>query len=268
MTSIERELDARPIAEIFQGYKWLSRGAVDADTAIAWEWSEPDPCFDDERPGMVFATSIDGLPYRIDDELWEVELTDVLGVTPFPEQTSYGWPEIFGEHEQRILARRGRLLRRVNVWTPDVAREFALDCARVARERALTSLHDADRALWSEAGEAFDPPVPVADAEAAERELLLLEHVETQVTIWREALSADAFGIAHPADAYAAAAAAARAAAVSVYSRATSVSRPRDERLTAERAYAEERRRQARWLHERLGLPSPGYAADPDLVTV
>lgn len=268
MTTIERELDVPPLAHTFHGYKWLSRGAVDPDTAAAWGWSEPDPCFDDDGPGMVFATSIDGLPYRIDDELWEVELVDVLGATPFPEQTSYGWPELFGEQEQRVLARRGRLLRRVNVWTPEVAREFALDCARAARERALTSLHDADRALWSEAGAASDPPVPVADAQAVERELLLLEHVENQVTIWREALSADAFGISHPADAYAAAAAAARATAASVYLRAAPASRPSDEPLTAERAYAEERRRQARWLHERLGLPSPGYATDPDLVTV
>ncbi len=257
MTTIERELDPPRIGQTFRGYKWLSRGAVDPDTSSAWEWSEPDPCYEDERPGMVFATSIHGLPYRIDDELWEVELTDVLGATPFPEQASYGWPEIFAEYEQRILARGGRLLRRINVWTPEVARAFAMDCARVARDRALNALHDADRALWAE-GDAKEPPIPSTHADAAERELLLLEHVENQVAIWREALSADAFGISHPADAYAAAAAAARAAAAAVSSRAPAILSP-DGALGAEHAYAEERRRQARWLRERLGLPSPGY---------
>lgn len=260
MTTTERELEETLTAQTLRGYKWLSRGAVDPDTSLAWDWADPDPCSDDDAPEMVFATSIDGLPYRIDDELWEVELTDVLGATPFPEQASYGWPEVFEEHEQRILARRGRLLRRVNVWTPEVAREFALDCARVAREHALTSLREAGRVLRV----GSEPPVPGARAEVAERELVLLEQVENQVAIWREALSADAFGISHPADAYAAAAAAARAAA-------STLDPPgggRDELLSAERAYADERRRQARWLRERLGLPSPGYAVDPDLVTI
>jgi hypothetical protein len=258
MTTIEREPDPIPVAQVFRGYKWLARGAVDPDTSTAWEWSDPDPCSEDDLPGMVFATSIGGLPYRIDDELWEVELIDVLGATPFPEQASYGWPEVFEEHEQRILARRGRLLRRMNVWTPEVAREFALDRARATSACAILSLRDADRALGSEWPE---PPIPAVEAEAIERELLLLEHVESQVAIWREALSADAFGISHPADAYAAAA----AAAAGARARATA---PGDELLTAERAYAEERRRQASWLRERLGLPSPGYAVEPDLVTI
>lgn len=258
MPTSEYPLDMATIAQTFRAYKWLSRGAVDPDASVAWDWSDPDPCDDDDRPGMVFATSIEGLPYRIDDELWEVELTDVLGATPFPEQTSYGWPEVYAEQEQRILARRGRLLRRVNVWTADVAREFALDCARVTRGRALAALHDAGRAL----SPGREPPVPDADAGAAERELLLLEYVENQVAIWREALSADAFGIAHPADAYAAAAAAANAAALDPRGSGVQPGEP----LAAERAYAEERRRQARWLRDRLGLPSPGYALEPDLV--
>ncbi|HZD17983.1 MAG TPA: hypothetical protein VE669_07565 [Actinomycetota bacterium] len=261
MTTIERELDSPPTGVPFRGYKWLSRGAVDPDTAGAWGWSEPDPCAD-EPPGMVFATSIDGLPYRIDDELWEVELTDVVGATPFPEQTSYGMPGVFAQHEQRVLAPRGRLLRRVNVWTAEVARAFALDCARVARKRALTALHEADRILWT-GDRMADPPVPGAAAAAVERELLLLEQVENQVAIWREALSADAFGISHPADAYAAAAAAARASAASLYAWAMPAAGSGGEPLAAERAYADERRRQARWLRERLGLPSPGYEADP-----
>jgi len=111
MTTLERELDASwnepGSGRTFRGYKWLSRGAVDPDTGSAWGWSEPDPCLEDEQPGMAFATSIDGLPDRIDDELREVELTDVLGATPFPEQVSYSWSEVFAEHEQRILASRG-----------------------------------------------------------------------------------------------------------------------------------------------------------------
>jgi hypothetical protein len=263
MTTAERELATLQAPTSFRGYKWLAQGAVDPDHAPGWSWSEETS--DRGGPPVVFATFVDGLPYRVDDELWEVELTELLGRSPFPEQTSYGSSESIGERELRILASHGRLVRRVEAWTADVAREFAASCAAATRERALDALRDADRTLSVGGVDELDVLGPLlfgADPEAVGRELLLLEHVEAQVAIWREALSADAFGISHPADAYAAAAASARAAAASVY--ATVDPRTPDDLLAPERGFLQERRRQAAWLRERLDLASP-VDASPEL---
>jgi len=262
MATTERRLEIPSPSTTFRGYKWLAEGAVDPDHA-AWTWSEAEAEAEARRgrPDTLFAMSIEGLPYRVDDELWEVELADVLGASPFPEQTSYASPEFLKERELRVLASQGRLIRRIEAWTADVAQEFAANCARAARERALAALHDADRALSPRDSGSTDALARLmfnADPQAVERELMLLEQVESQVAIWRDALSADAFGISHPADAYAAAAASARAAAASVYVMVDP--QTADDVLAPERAYLEERRRQAAWLRDWLDLDSSGVA--------
>src|SRR5206468_5826573 len=91
-------------------YAGLRSGAVDRLTDFAW----PTPAV--EAPGSwveagvdapddaVRGFSVEQLPWWLDDELWQLELG--------------------GEHTaelRRTRATRGRLIRRVETWTPEVA---------------------------------------------------------------------------------------------------------------------------------------------------
>jgi hypothetical protein len=100
-------------------YKFLRAGAVGPFSGYRWrpgEWVEAgtaDPC----RRGVHSCRARD-LPIWLDDELWEVELDGAVV-----------------EQERKLVAERGRLARRVDAWTPDVADEFGRFCARRTRER-------------------------------------------------------------------------------------------------------------------------------------
>ena len=100
-------------------YKFLASGAVAPFTGYRWrpgEWVDADaadPC----RLG-VHACRTRDLPIWLDDELWELELDgDVI------------------ELDRKLVAPRGRLIRRVDAWTPDVALAFARFCAQRTRRR-------------------------------------------------------------------------------------------------------------------------------------
>jgi hypothetical protein len=226
------------------GYKWLKRGAVDPDGGFRWT----------RRPGQrtvpvaapptaLHAYLLAGLPYEVDDELWEVTLQDVIGCETFPHQKTDGGPQQFEEDEQRHFALRGYLVRRIQSWTHEVAQEFARECELEVRGRALKALHDAVQVL--EDGKAPHP--------GREREAIILGHEERLVSIWRAAREADG-SPAQMASAYADAAAASRAAAAFTYASAVDSGKTDAATETAASAYADERRRQARWLKERLGL--------------
>jgi hypothetical protein len=100
-------------------YKFLAAGAVGPFSGYRWrpgEWVEAtaaDPC----RQG-VHACRTRDLPIWLDDELWEVEIDG-----PVVEQA------------RKLVARRGRLARRIDAWTKDVAHEFGRSCAHRTRER-------------------------------------------------------------------------------------------------------------------------------------
>src|SRR5690242_18164858 len=102
-----------------RAYKFLRPGAVAPFTAVPWPqpdgdgpgaWLESavaEPC----RRGVHACTAAD-LPYWLQDELWEVELDgDVQRVG------------------HKLVARRGRLVRRIADWNEDAARAFSRDCA-------------------------------------------------------------------------------------------------------------------------------------------
>jgi hypothetical protein len=100
-------------------YKFLRAGGVAPFTGFEWptcKWIEADaadPC----RRG-VHACRLRDLPVWLDDELWEVELEgDVV------------------EQERKLVASRGRLTRRIEGWTPEVALAFGRFCARRTRLR-------------------------------------------------------------------------------------------------------------------------------------
>jgi hypothetical protein len=100
-------------------YKFLARDAVGPFTGFRWRpdvWVEADdtqPCEEG-----IHACRPKDLPIWLGPELWEIELGgDVV------------------EGERKLVARRGRLTRRIEQWTPELASEFGRFCARRTRER-------------------------------------------------------------------------------------------------------------------------------------
>lgn len=239
-------------------YKWLRRGAIDPDEGYDWSagrtWHGART-----RSGCVHGVGHAGLPFGVNDELWLVELRDPVGITPCPEQRAHGGPRMFGVPERRVIAREGRLVRRVDAWTDRLAREFAAVCARRTRERVGDALVDAGRML------ADDEPTVLGGSQLEHRTAVPergdgppgLRAVELLIGIWRDALAMDARGMEHPSSVYATAAAASRSAAALAYVPVTDA----EARATADRAYADERRWQARWLADRLGLRQGAIAA-------
>jgi hypothetical protein len=89
----------------FTGFRWKAGRWVDARAA--------EPCHDG-----VHACRVRDLPIWLDRELWEIELDGDVVVG-----------------ERKIVATRGRLTQRIDGWTPELAREFGLFCARRTRRR-------------------------------------------------------------------------------------------------------------------------------------
>ena len=93
-------------------YKVLDRGRVAPFSRFVWpegEWVEVEgvePC----RSGIHACRPRD-LPYWLGPELWTIELDDdVL------------------EQERKLVARRGRLLRRIAEWDVELLRAFTASC--------------------------------------------------------------------------------------------------------------------------------------------
>lgn len=209
-------------------YKFLQAGRVAPFSGVTW----PEDAMVEAADGPLAACRngvhgcrVRDLPYWLDDELWEVELdSEVL------------------EDELKLVARRGRLVRRVEAWDADARRTFAERCLRRVAKHAADELRDAG--LDAEALEAAESPDDVAAAAAsavqaaraagatnAER----LASYAADAVDWTRALppSGVAYVAAHVAD-----------------------SRSRSD---APDAFAAERELQAQWLADSLGL-SPDAA--------
>jgi hypothetical protein len=111
--------------------KFLGRGGVGLFSGFGWPlpvagepgaWVEVEGPLEPGRNG-IHACRPQDLTDWIDDELWAVELDGELE-----------------EREATVVARRGRLLRRVEAWTPDAARAFAEACLWRTRDRVVDSL--------------------------------------------------------------------------------------------------------------------------------
>ena len=107
------------MASFVIAYKFLDSGRVAPFTGFHWpvgEWVDAgrvDPC-----RGGIHACRIRDLPIWMDEELWEIELEGEV-----VEQT------------RKVVAGRGRLNRRVEGWTDELAEEFGRFCAARTRER-------------------------------------------------------------------------------------------------------------------------------------
>ena len=107
-------------------YKFLRSGSVGPFTGFRWvpgrwvEATEAAPC-----ASGVHACRLDDLPFWINDELWEVELDgDVVA------------------GGRKIVAPRGRLVRRIEAWTAAASRD--LGDAAASRARALADARPRD----------------------------------------------------------------------------------------------------------------------------
>lgn len=105
-------------------YKFTRPGARSSFTGFEWpvgEWVEAEGEIGLCANG-IHACRVEALPRWVDDELWRIELEEV---------------EV--EQEGVLVARRGRLLDRIDAWNPESSRELARSC--VARIRAIAAEH-------------------------------------------------------------------------------------------------------------------------------
>jgi len=119
-------------------YKFLDREGCTRIQAVSW------PLPDDGAPGAwldaavarpcregIHACRLRDLAYWIHHELWEIELDgDIV------------------ESDRKVVARRGRLLRRIDAWGDGVGRELGAWCAWRARDHAVTVLDQSDHSSW------------------------------------------------------------------------------------------------------------------------
>lgn len=108
-------------------YKFTRPGARSPFTGFAWpvgEWVEADGEIALCRNGF-HACRVEALPRWLNDELWLVEVDDV-------EE----------ERDGLLLARRARLLVRIEAWNEETSRELARSCAAVIERLAAEHPHD------------------------------------------------------------------------------------------------------------------------------
>jgi hypothetical protein len=130
-------------------YKFMRRGARSPFTGFTWprgEWVEADGdvalCVNG-----VHACRPEALPRWLDDELWRIEVDGV-------EE----------EHDGVVVARRARLLERVEGWNAETSRELARSCARRARELADGTDHPLIRKMADDIEGIAEGPDPSATA--------------------------------------------------------------------------------------------------------
>jgi hypothetical protein len=131
------------------GYKFLRHGAVGPFTDHRWPAprnGDPGAWVEASGPlGLcengVHACRLEDLPYWLDAELWLVELGGEVEAC-----------------ERQILAGRARLLRRVEAWTPALAREYGLACMLRASDLGAGALAAAGLAAEAQALPAAGEP--------------------------------------------------------------------------------------------------------------
>jgi hypothetical protein len=102
-------------------YKFLDQGRLAPFTGV--QWPEPGAWLESDRVELcvsgVHACRVGDLPYWLRPELWEVELEGAVV-----------------EGKRLLVARRGRLVRRVEAWNDAAATAFGRSCAEEASRRA------------------------------------------------------------------------------------------------------------------------------------
>jgi len=174
----------------------------------------------------VHACRIGDLAYWLHDVLWEIELDGGIQ-----------------ESRHKVVARRGRLLRRLDDWSAGVSRELSAWCAWRSRDQAVAVLNDLGEAKWAER---LARAETLGDVRLLARQALELLGDTTDAGM-AVALALDAAALA-PGDHVALAPFVAAWAAAGAATRDT-----RHDAAFAE-AFAAERQAQSNWIATRLGL--------------
>jgi hypothetical protein len=130
-------------------FKFTRPGGRSPFTGFAWEpgeWTEAEGELGLCRNG-IHACRVEALPRWVGDELWVVELEDVEH-----------------EHHGVLVARRGRLLERIEAWNAETSRELARSCAMRVRELAQENPDQLVRRRADHIAEIAEGPDPSATA--------------------------------------------------------------------------------------------------------
>jgi hypothetical protein len=162
----------------------------------------------------IHACAVDQLPFWLDEELWAVEL---------------GGETI--RRGNQLVAESGQLTEQITAWSPATAHEYAEACARRGASHAIAALREAGHAG---AAERIEGATAIEDLRSTAAEIAEL-YPDTRIAVMMARDGARrALTHAAPPAAYIAAHTAAR--------------------VGGPEGYASERRWQADWLAERLGL--------------
>jgi hypothetical protein len=190
----------------FSGFRWPEPGV----------WVRASAHLEECRSG-IHACQVGDLPWWLAEELWEIELDGEVRLDA-----------------HKLVAPAGRLVSRLESWTPACAQRYADACAWRARDRAVQALVRAGHAATADQLAAC----PRLDDVVACARRLAREIADTRISL---TIAGDgavrALTHAAPTSAYIAAHAAMR--------------------LDGRAGYDAERAWQSRWLVERLGLGSP-----------
>jgi hypothetical protein len=232
-------------------YKFLAAGGIGRFSNYEWplpagdaagEWVEVDGPIADCVAGVHASRTRDLLDW-IDDELWEIELDGTVE-----------------EREAFVIGVRGRLLHRIEGWTPEVAADLAADCAWQAIRLASGAL---ERDGQQERADELAGAGELLDAQAlAAASARSLHGPAATIT----AFAADAVALAHGRrpDAWdgsladtvpqqTPAATAANLAFVVAHVAGLDAAAASGDEGAYERGFAAERERQLAWLVEKLG---------------
>lgn len=144
-------------------YKFTRLGAVSPFTGFEWpvgEWVEAEGDVGLCANG-IHACRVEALPRWIDDELWRIEVD-----------------EVEEEREGVVIARRGRLLARIDAWDDEASRELARSCAARAREFAERVRDPRVQARTAMIAAIADSPDPSATALSMYTTAHMLDDVE------------------------------------------------------------------------------------------
>jgi hypothetical protein len=110
-------------------YKFLRSGGVAPFSSFTWPTGSPGPWVEAEPDvcaSGIHACRAADLPFWINAELWEIELDDAVDGT------------------RKVVAPRGRLIRRIEAWDRTVASEFGQSCVAAVDELGTAADFAAD----------------------------------------------------------------------------------------------------------------------------
>ena len=156
----------------FSGFRWPTppAGAV----AGAWVAASPSPC-----ASGIHACRAAQLPLWLNEELWEVELGG--------EVTTL---------DRKLVAERGRLVRRVEAWDERALADYAAACLERLEERAAEHPEIGGYAVDSREMLTADEPLVVALAAARTAEIVDGAGGYDAERAWQAAWLADRLGLA------------------------------------------------------------------------